>query len=60
MKGNNQKGNFKGGNRGGGRPPGKGGMRGGIKTVITPHRFPGVYTAKGTQSLLVTKNFVPG
>ena len=30
------------------------------KVAVTPHRFPGVYIAKGKADALVTKNFCPG
>ena len=47
------------GSRGGGRG-GRGGARGGSKTVLEPHRHPGVFIAKGKDHMLVTKNFAPG
>ena len=56
---------FRGG-RGRGGPPGRGGRggrggaRGGAKTVLEPHRHPGVFIAKGKDHMLVTKNLVPG
>lgn len=45
--------------RGGGRG-GRGGARGGANVVVEPHRHPGTFIAKGKESLLVTKNIVPG
>lgn len=37
------------------------GFRGGSnKVIIIPHRFPGVFIAKGKADALVTKNMVPG
>ena len=47
------------GSRGGGRG-GRGGARGGSKTILEPHRHPGVFIAKGKDHMLVTKNLVPG
>ena len=44
------------GSRGGGR----GGARGGAKTILEPHRHPGIFIAKAKESMLVTKNLVPG
>lgn len=35
-------------------------MRGGAKVVIEPHRFPGVFIARGQADSLVTLNQVPG
>jgi rRNA 2'-O-methyltransferase fibrillarin len=35
-------------------------MRGGSKTLVVPHRLPGVFLSKGTQEALVTKSFAPG
>lgn len=35
-------------------------MRGGVKTMVVPHRFEGIFIAKGQQEALVTKNLVPG
>ncbi|PCH37810.1 Fibrillarin [Wolfiporia cocos MD-104 SS10] len=51
----------RGGGRGarGGRG-GRGGGRGGANVVLEPHRHPGVFIAKGKDSMLVTKNLVPG
>ncbi|KIY49062.1 Fibrillarin [Fistulina hepatica ATCC 64428] len=49
----------RGGGRGG-RGGGRGGFKGGAKTVIEPHRHPGVFIAKGKEHMLVTKNLVPG
>ncbi|KAI9849868.1 MAG: Small subunit processome complex component [Sclerophora amabilis] len=58
------------GGRGGGRgaprggrgaPRGRGGgARGGAKTVVEPHRHPGVFVARGKEDMLVTKNLTPG
>ncbi|KAK5170736.1 Fibrillarin [Cryomyces antarcticus] len=39
---------------------GAGGARGGQKTVVEPHRHPGVFVARGKEDLLVTKNLTPG
>lgn len=47
------------GGRGAGRG-GRGGARGGANVVLEPHRHPGIFIAKGKDSLLVTKNLVPG
>jgi rRNA 2'-O-methyltransferase fibrillarin len=49
--------------RGGGRgPPRRGGagMRGGARTIVEPHRFPGIFVARGKEDSLVTLNMVPG
>jgi len=35
-------------------------MRGGLKTLIEPHRFEGVFIAKGKEEALVTKSMTPG
>jgi rRNA 2'-O-methyltransferase fibrillarin len=43
--------------RGGG---GRGGARGGARTILEPHRHPGIFIAKAKESMLVTKNLVPG
>ncbi|KAI0035056.1 Fibrillarin-domain-containing protein [Vararia minispora EC-137] len=45
--------------RGGGRG-GKGGARGGSNVILEPHKHAGIFIAKGKESLLVTKNLVPG
>ncbi|GJE90696.1 fibrillarin [Phanerochaete sordida] len=47
------------GARGGGRG-GRGGGRGGANVVLEPHKHPGIFIAKGKESMLVTKNLVPG
>ncbi|KAJ8018747.1 rRNA 2'-O-methyltransferase fibrillarin [Holothuria leucospilota] len=47
------------GGRGGGRG-GRGGMKGGQKVFIEPHRFEGVFIARGKEDALVTLNLVPG
>ncbi|KAL8881287.1 MAG: hypothetical protein Q9198_001487 [Flavoplaca austrocitrina] len=47
------------GGRGGARG-GRGGAKGGAKTVIEPHRHPGVFVARGKEDMLVTKNLTPG
>jgi rRNA 2'-O-methyltransferase fibrillarin len=47
------------GGRGGGRG-GAGGMKGGAKVIVVPHRFPGVFVAKGKEDSLVTLNSTPG
>jgi len=46
--------------RGGPGRGGRGGGRGGIKTILEPHRHPGIFIAKAKESMLVTKNLVPG
>lgn len=50
------------GARGGGRGGrgGRGGAKGGSNVILEPHRHPGIFIAKGKDSLLVTKNLVPG
>ncbi|MCJ1269649.1 Small subunit processome complex component [Lobaria immixta] len=52
------------GGRGGRGAPrggrGGGGARGGAKTIIEPHRHPGVFVARGKEDLLITKNLKPG
>ena len=48
------------GGPGRGRGGGRGGMRGGAKTILEPHRHPGIFIAKAKESMLVTKNLVPG
>jgi rRNA 2'-O-methyltransferase fibrillarin len=48
-----------GGGRGGGSM-GRGGARGGVKVIIEPHKHEGIFIAKGKESMLVTKNLVPG
>ncbi|KAF8266458.1 Fibrillarin-domain-containing protein [Lactarius quietus] len=53
-----------GGGRGGpggrGGRGGRGGARGGAKVIIEPHKHEGIFIAKGKESMLVTKNLVPG
>lgn len=44
----------------GGNFRGRGGARGGSKVIIEPHKHDGVFIAKGKESMLVTKNIVPG
>ena len=44
----------------GGRGGGRGGAKGGSNVILKPHRHPGVFIAEGKESLLVTKNLVPG
>lgn len=39
---------------------GRGGFRGGAKTVVEPHRFPGIFIARGKEDSLVTLNMTPG
>lgn len=39
---------------------GRGGMRGGAKVVVEPHRFEGVFVARGKDDALLTKNSVTG
>lgn len=65
-RGGNDRGFDRGGDRGGTRrgPP-RGGPRGGpkrgAKVYVIPHKYDGVYIAKGSGAdLLCTKNFVPG
>lgn len=48
------------GRGGAGRGRGGGGARGGAKTILEPHRHPGIFIAKAKESMLVTKNLVPG
>lgn len=48
------------GGAGRGRGGGRGGARGGAKTILEPHRHPGIFIAKAKESMLVTKNLVPG
>ena len=48
------------GGSGRGHPGGRGGFRGGAKTILEPHRHPGIFIAKAKESMLVTKNLVPG
>ncbi|KAL9631396.1 MAG: hypothetical protein Q9164_005921, partial [Protoblastenia rupestris] len=52
----------RGGSRGGrgGARGGKPGARGGAKTIIEPHRHPGVFVARGKEDMLVTKSLCPG
>ena len=47
------------GGRGGARG-GRGGARGGSNVILKPHKHAGVFIAEGKESLLVTKNLVPG
>lgn len=44
----------------GGRGGAKAGAKGGSKVIIEPHRFEGVYVARGKEDMLCTKNLVPG
>ncbi|KAI9459457.1 putative NOP1-fibrillarin, partial [Lactarius psammicola] len=48
------------GGRGGRGSFGRGGARGGSKVIIEPHKHEGIFIAKGKESMLVTKNLVPG
>ncbi|KAI0050886.1 Fibrillarin [Auriscalpium vulgare] len=48
------------GGRGGGRGGKPGGARGGANVTIEPHKHAGIFIAKGKDSMLVTKNLVPG
>ena len=50
----------RGGPRGGRGRGGPGGMRGGSRVIVEPHRFPGVFLARGREDALVTKSFAPG
>merc|ERR1719272_897987 len=72
-KGGKDKGGGKGKVKGKGKDKGKGGKggkgkdgkgkgkgKGKAKTVIEPHRFPGVFVSKGRDDSLVTRNLVPG
>jgi rRNA 2'-O-methyltransferase fibrillarin len=43
-----------------GRGGGRGGFKGGAKTILEPHRHPGIFIAKAKESMLVTKNLAPG
>ena len=52
------RGGFGGGR--GGRGGGRGGAGRGAKVIVEPHRFPGVFVARGQQEALVTKSMVPG
>ena len=54
------RGGARGGSRGGARGGASGGARGGAKVVIEPHKFGGVFIARGKEDLLVTKNMAPG
>jgi len=57
------RGGFGGRGGGGGRGDksmGRGGARGGAKVIIEPHKHEGIFIAKGKESMLVTKNLVPG
>ncbi|EAN32149.2 putative mediator of RNA polymerase II transcription subunit 36b [Theileria parva strain Muguga] len=52
---------FKGGRHAQGKPQKKQhGSSGSNKVVVVPHRFPGVYIAKGKSDALVTRNMVVG
>jgi rRNA 2'-O-methyltransferase fibrillarin len=44
----------------GGNTRGRGGARGGSRVIIEPHKHEGIFIAKGKESMLVTKNLVPG
>jgi rRNA 2'-O-methyltransferase fibrillarin len=44
----------------GGNSAGRGGARGGSKVIIEPHKHEGIFIARGKESMLVTKNLVPG
>jgi len=44
----------------GGKYNGRGGARGGSTVIIEPHKHEGIFIAKGKESMLVTKNLVPG
>lgn len=46
--------------RGRGGKPGLGGARAKQKTIVEPHRMPGVFLARGKEDLLVTLNIAPG
>ena len=49
------RGGSRGAPRGGrGARGGRGGMRGGAKVMIEPHRFAGIFIARGTEDSLVT------
>ncbi|CAD6502352.1 BgTH12-04945 [Blumeria graminis f. sp. triticale] len=64
------RGDSRGGSRGRGAPRGRGGggargrggggARGGAKTIVEPHRHPGIFVARGKEDMLVTKNLSPG
>ncbi len=49
-----------GGRGGRARGRGGGGARGGSRVIIEPHKHEGIFIAKGKESMLVTKNLVPG
>ncbi|KAF2843773.1 Fibrillarin [Patellaria atrata CBS 101060] len=44
----------------GGRGGARGGAKGGAKVIIEPHRYPGVFIARGKEDMLVTRNLTPG
>ena len=46
--------------RGRGRGRGRGGKGGAKKVVVAPHKFSGVFIARGKDDVLVTLNLVPG
>lgn len=52
----------RGATRGRGAPRGRGkpGAKGGAKTIVEPHRHPGIFVARGKEDMLVTKNLCPG
>lgn len=54
------KGGKKGGKGKGKGGKGKGGGKAAAKVIIEPHRFEGIFVAKGKDDSLVTKNMVPG
>jgi rRNA 2'-O-methyltransferase fibrillarin len=58
-RGGGGRGRGAGGGRGG-KGMGRGGARGGAKVIIEPHKHEGIFIAKGKESMLVTKNLVPG
>ena len=35
-------------------------MKGGAKVIVIPHKFPGIFVAKGKEDSLVTLNSTPG
>lgn len=67
VRGGGVTGRGRGGDRGGrgrgaprGGRGGKPGGRGGANVILEPHRHAGIFIAKGKDSMLVTKNLVPG
>ena len=59
-RGGGGRGRGAGGGRGGFGAGRGGGARGGSRVIIEPHKHEGIFIAKGKESMLVTKNLVPG